>query len=106
TDLTKLSPLDFKALDKINTTIRELSEDYNIRAILATASSSDDVNYLNDQMDLVLETFYVDAVPLKSMVRSSPGVLLMLNGTVVKKWSKYNFPSKEVLIKNYFDKIQ
>ncbi len=106
TDLTKLSPFDFKALDKINTTIRELSEDYNIRAILATASSSDDVNYLNDQMDLVLETFYVDAVPLKSMVRSSPGVLLMLNGTVVKKWSKYNFPSKEVLIKNYFDKIQ
>ncbi|MVZ64152.1 BT_3928 family protein [Sphingobacterium humi] len=106
TDLTKLSPLDFKALDKINTTIRELSEDYNIRAILATASSSDDVNYLNDQMDLVLETFYVDAVPLKSMVRSSPGFLLMLNGTVVKKWSKYNFPSKEVLIKNYFDKIQ
>jgi len=105
-DLTKLSPFDFKALDRINTTIRELSEDYNIRAILATASSTEDVNYLNDQMDLVLETFYVDAVPLKSMVRSNPGVMLMLNGVVVKKWSQYNFPSKEELIKNYFDKMQ
>lgn len=105
-DLTKLSPFDFKALDRINTTIRELSEDYNIRAILATASSTEDVNYLNDQMDLVLETFYVDAVPLKSMVRSNPGVMLMLNGVVVKKWSQHNFPTKEELIKNYFDKMQ
>ncbi len=105
-DLTQLTPFDFKALDKINTTIRELSEDYNIRAILATASSAEDVNYLNDQMDLVLETFYVDAVPLKSMVRSNPGVMLMLNGVVIKKWSPYNFPSKEELVKNYFDKIQ
>lgn len=105
-DLTKLSPFDFKALDRINNTIRELSEDYNIRAILATASSTEDVNYLNDQMDLVLETFYVDAVPLKSMVRSNPGVMLMLNGVVVKKWSQHNFPTKEELIKNYFDKMQ
>jgi len=40
------------------------------------------------------------------MVRSNPGVMLMLNGVVVKKWSQYNFPSKEELIKNYFDKMQ
>ena len=104
TNVSKMSPIDLKALEKINNTIRELSEDYNIRAILATASSSDEVNYLNDQMDLVLETFYVDAVPLKSMVRSNPGVMLMLNGTVIKKWSSINFPSKEELIKNYLDK--
>ena len=106
TNVSKMSPIDLKALDKINNTIRDLSEDYNIRAILATASSTDEVNYLNDQMDLVLETFYVDAVPLKSMVRSNPGVMLMLNGTVIKKWSSINFPSKEEIIKNYLDKAE
>ena len=106
TNVSKMSPIDLKALDKINNTIRDLSEDYNIRAILATASSNDEVNYLNDQMDLVLETFYVDAVPLKSMVRSNPGVMLMLNGTVIKKWSSINFPSKEEIIKNYLDKAE
>ncbi len=106
TDLKKMSPFDLAALDRINSTIRDLSEDYNIRAILATASSSDEVNYLNDQMDLVLETFYVDAVPLKSMVRANPGVMLMLNGTVVKKWSQYNFPSKHELITKYLDKVE
>ncbi|MFD2555996.1 BT_3928 family protein [Sphingobacterium tabacisoli] len=103
-DVTKLSPADFIALDKINQTIRDLSTEYNIRAILLTASSSDNVNYLNDQLDLVLESFYADAVPLKSMVRSNPGVMLLQNGTVIKKWSKHAFPSKEKLIETYFKK--
>lgn len=100
-DVTKLSPTDFVALDRINQTIRDLSSEYNIRAILLTASSSDNVDYLNDQLDLVLETFYADAVPLKSMVRSNPGVMLLQNGIVIKKWSKHAFPNKEKLIKAY-----
>lgn len=106
TDLSQLSSTDLNALDRINSTVRDLSVDYNIRAILATASSSDQVDHINDQMDLVLETFYVDAVPLKSMVRANPGVMLMLNGTVVKKWSPHNFPSKHTLINSYLDNIE
>ncbi|NGM72343.1 BT_3928 family protein [Sphingobacterium sp. SGL-16] len=100
-DVTKFSPTDFLALDKINQTIKSLSEEYNIRAVLLTASASSDVDYLNDQLDLVLETFYADAVPLKSMVRSNPGVMLLQNGIVIEKWSKDIFPSKEELINTY-----
>lgn len=100
-DVTKLSPTDLVALDRINQTIRALSTDFNIRAILLTASSANDVSYLDDQLDLVLETFYADAVPLKSMVRSNPGIMLLQNGTVIKKWSKHAFPSKEKLIETY-----
>lgn len=95
----KLSPTDYLALDKINNTIRDISLDYNIRAVLITASSSDVTAELNAQLDLVLETFYADAVPLKSMVRSNPGVLLLQNGQVIKKWSKITFPSKKELEK-------
>ena len=100
-DVTKFSPTDFLALDKINQTIKSISEEYNIRAVLLTASASADVEYLNDQLDLVLETFYADAVPLKSMVRSNPGVMLLQNGVVIQKWSKDTFPSKEELINTY-----
>lgn len=100
-DVTKLSSVDLIALDKINSTIREVSEDYNIRAVLLSANTSWDVDYLNDQLDLVLESFYADAVPLKSMVRSNPGVMLLQNGTVIKKWSKHTFPSKEELEEKY-----
>src|SRR5690606_26509541 len=100
----KLSLADIIALDRINTTIRDLATDYNLRAILLTASPSQVARGLHDEMDLVLETFYVDAVPLKSMVRSNPGVLLLQNGTVIKKWSKITFPSKEELEEDYLGK--
>lgn len=101
TYVDKLSLADIIALDRINTTIRDLATDYNLRAILLTASPSEVARGLHEEMDLVLETFYVDAVPLKSMVRSNPGVLLLQNGTVIKKWSKITFPSKEELEEDY-----
>lgn len=100
----KLNTADMIALDRINSTIRDLATDYNLRAILLTASSAQVANRLDDEMDLVLETFYADAVPLKSMVRSNPGVVLMRNGVVEKKWSKLTFPSKEELEKAFFNK--
>ncbi|MGO1244504.1 MAG: BT_3928 family protein [Sphingobacterium sp.] len=94
TYINKLSLTDIIALDRINTTVRDLSTDNNLRAILLTASSAQIANGLNEEMDLVLEIFYADAIPLKSMVRSNPGVLLLRNGVVIKKWSKLSFPSK------------
>lgn len=93
----KLTLGDIIALDRINTTIGDLATDYNLRALLLTSSAPEVARGLQTEMDLVLETFYADAVPLKSMVRSNPGVLLLQNGTVIKKWSKITFPSKEEL---------
>lgn len=103
-DLTTLNTIDLLALDKINQTIRNLSTENNIRAILLTSSSADDAKFISDQLDLVLEIFYVDAVPLKSMVRSNPGVMLLQNGFVIDKWSKVSFPNEDNLTKAYFSK--
>lgn len=97
TNVTKMSSVDLVALDRINNTIREIAEDYPIRAVMLTASNQEDVQYISDQLDLVLETFNVDLVPLKSMVRSNPGVLLLQDGTILAKWSKHTFPKKEKL---------
>src|SRR5690606_33997423 len=104
TYIDKLSLTYIIALDRINTAIRDLATAYNLRALLLTASPPQVVRDLHDEIDLVLETFYVDAVPLKSMVRSNPGVLLLRNGTVIKKWSKITFPSKEDLADNFLGK--
>lgn len=100
-DVSKFSAEDLVALDRINQTIKELSNEYNLRAVLLTSSAFKDVEYLNNQLDLVLENFYADAVPIKSMVRSNPGVMLLQNGKVIMKWSKKSFPSKEVLAEKY-----
>lgn len=104
TYVDKLSLADVIALDRINTTIRDLAADYPLRAILLTSSPPQVARSLHEEMDLVLETFYADAVPVKSMVRSNPGVLLLQNGTVIKKWSKLTFPSKEELEEEYIAK--
>ncbi len=101
-DVNKMNAVDLLALDKLNKTIRDVSLNDNIRAILLTSSSPEDVKYISDQLDLVFETFYVDAVPLKSMVRSNPGVMLLQNGTVINKWSKFSFPNQETLTNLYF----
>lgn len=103
-DVTKMNTVDLLALDKLNQTIRDISTENNIRAVLLTSSSADDVNLISDQLDLVFEIFYVDAVPLKSMVRSNPGVMLLQNGNVINKWSKLSFPDKDKLITEYFNK--
>ena len=103
-DITQLDALDLRALNKINLVLKELSIDYNIRTILLTASSMNEAYHLNEELDLILETFYADGVPLKSMVRSNPGVLLLQNGNVVNKWSKQSFPSKEELERNYLNR--
>ena len=104
TYIDKLSLTDIIALDRINTTIRDLATAYNLRALLLTSSSPELAKGLQSEMDLVLETFYADNVPLKSMVRSNPGVLLLQNGVVIKKWSKITFPSKEELEENFLAK--
>ena len=56
------------------------------------------------QNHLVMEIFYADEVPLKSMVRANPGVLLMKNGVILNKWHYHSVPKYEDLVKQYFQK--
>ncbi len=102
-DVNKMNVDDMVALDRINQTIKDISLSYNLRAVLLTASAATDVEIVNNQLDLITETFFADLVPLKSMVRSNPGVILMRDGIVINKWSQNSFPTKEELIKNYFE---
>ncbi|MNF10271.1 hypothetical protein D3C80_2111600 [compost metagenome] len=55
-------------------------------------------------MKLFAEVFYADAVPLKSMVRSNPGVMLLKNGVVINKWHYNTMPTFDKLADQYFSK--
>jgi hypothetical protein len=55
-------------------------------------------------MKLFTEVFYGDAVPLKSMVRANPGILLLKNGVVINKWHYNTIPSFDTLADQYFSK--
>lgn len=97
-----LNKANKQALGNLNAIAINAAENYNIRTVLLTSSSSGDAEAVSKKMNFVSEVFYADAVPLKSMVRSNPGVLLLKDGTVVGKWHFHTVPTYEVLEKDYF----
>lgn len=101
-NLDKANP---KALNKVNELAKRASEEYNIRTVLLTASTAQQVSELDSQTKLYAETFFADAIPLKSMVRANPGIMLLKNGIVVKKWHYRTLPSFETLAKRYFEHL-
>ncbi|MEH6306135.1 hypothetical protein RYH73_10810 [Olivibacter sp. CPCC 100613] len=100
-----LDKANLKALNKVNELAKRASEEYNIRTVLLTASTAQQVSELDSQTKLYAETFFADAIPLKSMVRANPGIMLLKNGIVVKKWHYRTLPSFETLAKRYFEHL-
>lgn len=99
-----LNHANTRALGNLNAIAINSAENYNIRSVLLTANSAEDADALSEKMKLVTEVFYADAVPLKSMVRSNPGLLLMKNGIVVNKWHFHTIPTYNELEKEYLIK--
>lgn len=93
-----------EGMGKLNALALNASEQFNIRTVLLTAVSAQHAEAYSKRMKLFMETFYADAVPLKSMVRASPGVLLLRNGVVINKWHYSTVPSFDELSATYFTK--
>jgi hypothetical protein len=99
-----LSETDKDAINRLNALAINLTDNYNIRTILLTSNSAADAKAFAKEHKLISEIFYVDGVPLKSMVRSNPGVLLIKNGTVVNKWHYHSVPKYDDIVKEYLQK--
>jgi uncharacterized membrane protein YphA (DoxX/SURF4 family) len=95
-----------EAMNRLNALAASLIDNYNIHTIILTSSSPQDALAYTKEHKLVSEIFYADGVPLKTMVRSSPGVILMKNGMVVNKWHYHSVPTYDILVKKYFQPQQ
>lgn len=93
-----------KAMGDINAIAINAVDNFNIRTIFLTSNSPQDANEFAKKLKLVTEIFYADAVPLKSMVRSNPGLLLLKNGVVIDKWPSSALPTYNQLAELYFSK--
>jgi uncharacterized membrane protein YphA (DoxX/SURF4 family) len=100
-DLTKAN---VNAINNINAICINLTQNFNIRTVLLTSSPPDVAQAYAKEHKLISEVFYVDGVPLKSMVRSNPGVMLMKNGTIINKWHYHTMPTYDELVKQYLQK--
>lgn len=100
----QIQDADTETLEEFNQLALNCEEQYNIRSVLLTSSGLEAVGTKIPMTTWNTEIFFVDAVPLKSMVRSNPGLILMKDGVVIKKWSSLQLPDFEDLEKNYFNK--
>jgi uncharacterized membrane protein YphA (DoxX/SURF4 family) len=99
-----LKNTDVYAINDINALAANLTQNFNTRTVLLTSASPTDAAAFVKQHKLVSEVFYADGVPLKSMVRSNPGVILLKNGTIVNKWHYHMVPDYDELVRQYFQK--
>jgi uncharacterized membrane protein YphA (DoxX/SURF4 family) len=99
-----LNHTDVQAIGRLNAVAVNLAQNFNTRTVLLTSNSAKDAEAFSKANHLVMEIFYADEVPLKTMVRANPGVFLMKNGTIVDKWHYHSMPKYEDLVKQYFQK--
>jgi len=96
-----LKKTDGAAINRLNALATNLTQNFNMRTILLTSASPADAGAFAKQYHLISEIFYADGVPLKSMVRSNPGIILLKNGTIVNKWHYHTVPDYDHLVKTY-----
>ena len=66
-----------------------------VETIVLTASAGDDILSFLSEYNISAPFFYTDATVLKAMIRSSPGLMLLNDGTVLGKWHFNNVPTSE-----------
>lgn len=98
-DLSKTDP---NGIGNLNAIAINAAENFNVRTVLLTSGSVQDAEAFSKTNKLVMEVYHADGIPLKSMVRANPGVLLLKNGTVINKWHYHNLPSYDELASKYF----
>jgi uncharacterized membrane protein YphA (DoxX/SURF4 family) len=97
-----LDKTDGDAINSLNALAMNLQQNFNTRTVLLTSNSAKDAEAFSKKHHLAMEIFYADEVPLKTMVRANPGVLLLKNGTVIDKWHYHSIPNYDELVKKYF----
>lgn len=99
-----LNDTNGEAINRINALAMNLTQNFNTRTILLTSNSAESAQKFAKEHRLVSELFYADGVPLKTMVRANPGIILLKNGVVINKWHYHNMPKYDDLAKTYFSK--
>ena len=86
--LEKASDSNFGQIDQLY----EYAEENGYRFYCLTASSDEAILQWQDLTGAEYPFYIVDEITLKTIIRSNPGLLLIKNGTIIRKWSHNNLP--------------
>lgn len=71
------------------------------KIIALTASSAKEIDDYKHTHQAMYDFASVDAIVLKTMIRSNPGLILIKDGTVIMNWHHNNFPSYSEVKQKY-----
>jgi uncharacterized membrane protein YphA (DoxX/SURF4 family) len=84
--LTRASAIEFEA------------SKLDVPMVLISSSSFQKMDEIKQDYHLNMESLVADETELKAMIRSNPGLMLLHNGIVIKKWHYHDFPEKDELV--------
>lgn len=96
-DLTKANS---NAFQKINSLASEASNDGISTSVLVSAEKEVIQNF-KEVNKLQLDFYIADDIILKTIVRSNPGLMLMKDGVILKKWHYNDLPDYKELEKTF-----
>lgn len=91
-----LSKADDSEIDLINE-VYDYSVDNGYRFLCLTASNDADIELWRDNTGAEYPFAIMDEITLKTIVRSSPGLVLLRKGVILNKWSNMDLPDEYVL---------
>ena len=91
-----LEQADDSRLDEINQ-MYEYSLDSGYPFYCVTASGEKAIENWRDRTGAEYPFCHTDDITLKTMIRSNPGLILLKDGKVIRKWSHNNLPTEEEL---------
>jgi uncharacterized membrane protein YphA (DoxX/SURF4 family) len=87
-NLKKVQP---KAIEKVRSIIEQANEK-GISACILTATDKNEAEALRHEYQWAAPVYFADDIILKMFVRNNPGVVLMHDGTILKKWAWRDVP--------------
>jgi uncharacterized membrane protein YphA (DoxX/SURF4 family) len=92
--VTYMHKLNEDKLQKIDELIKGLSGS-EILPVLVAASSEEDLYHMIEERGWDISGYQGDATVIKTIMRANPGIMLLQNGAVLKKYHYRNTPSSE-----------
>ena len=91
-----LEQADDGTLDLVNQ-VYEYAEDYDYPFYCLTASGHQGIAHWCDQTGAEYPFCQTDDIVLKTVIRSNPGLLLLKDGVIIRKWSNNRLPDEYAL---------
>lgn len=92
--LSKVEKASDERIDEINN-VYDYTLDKNINFYAVTGSSDNEIEIWSDRTGAEYRFLTADETFLKTIIRSNPGLILLQNGTILKKWHYKDIPAEE-----------